>query len=212
MVRSNQVPTSCDAAAARESPASYDTDLLYVIARDPKSLFVYWDLNWTRLFARAGLSPRQVRLRIYDEDGSIEGTIEINGDSPSAAFVKATMKAGSIDTRSEQRDGHLRSADFLDVENYPEVTFRSTQISGTKDRFTITGDLTIRDVTKSVTLDVTYEGKGIDPWGGERLGFSADAKIDRREFGLTWNQALEAGGVLVSNDIKLHIDAQLIRA
>lgn len=78
VVRSNQVPTSCDAAAARESPASYDTDLLYVIARDPKSLFVYWDLNWTRLFARAGLSPRQVRLRIYDEDGSIEGTIEIN--------------------------------------------------------------------------------------------------------------------------------------
>ena len=142
----------------------------------------------------------------------VEGTIEINGESPESAVVKATMKAASIDTRSEQRDGHLRSADFLDVETYPEVTFKSTKIAGSKDRFTITGDLTIRGTTKPVTLDATYEGKGIDPWGGERLGFSADAKIDRREFGLTWNQALEAGGVLVSNDIKLHIDAQLVRA
>ena len=144
--------------------------------------------------------------------GEVDGTVEINGDAPSSAVVKATMKAASIDTRSEQRDGHLRSADFLDVENYPEVTFASTKISGSKEHFTITGDLTIRGTTKSVTLDVTYEGKGIDPWGGERLGFSADTKIDRREFGLTWNQALEAGGVLVSNDIKIHIDAQLVRA
>jgi polyisoprenoid-binding protein YceI len=144
--------------------------------------------------------------------GDIEGTIEINGDSPDSAVVNATMKAATIDTRSEQRDGHLRSADFLDVENYPEVTFTSTKIAGRKDHFTITGDLTIRGTTKPVTLDVTYEGTGIDPWGGERLGFSADAKIDRRDFGLTWNQALEAGGVLVSNDIKLHIDAQLVRA
>lgn len=144
--------------------------------------------------------------------GEVEGTVEINGDSPESAEVRATMKAASIDTRSEQRDGHLRSPDFLDVENFPEVTFKSTKIAGNKDQFTITGDLTIRSTTKPVTLDVTYEGTGIDPWGGERLGFSASAKIDRREFGLTWNQALEAGGVLVSNDIKLHIDAQLVRA
>lgn len=144
--------------------------------------------------------------------GEFEGTIDVNGDAPEAASVNVTMKAASIDTRSEQRDGHLRSADFLDVENYPNVTFKSTTITGTADRFTMAGELTIRGVTKPVSLDVTYEGKGIDPWGGERLGFSADGKIDRREFGLTWNQALEAGGVLVSNDIKLHIDAQLVRA
>jgi polyisoprenoid-binding protein YceI len=144
--------------------------------------------------------------------GEVDGTIDINGDSPASAVVNVTMKAASIDTRNEQRDGHLRSADFLDVENFPEVTFKSTKIAGAKDHFTITGDLTIRGTTRPVTLDATYEGTGIDPWGGERLGFSADAKIDRREFGLTWNQALEAGGVLVSNDIKLHIDAQLVRA
>ena len=142
----------------------------------------------------------------------VVGTIDTNGDAPDSAAVRVTLKSASIDTRSDQRDGHLRSADFLDVENFPKLTFTSTKIAGTKDRFTITGDLTIRGTTKSVTLDATYEGAGINPWGGERLGFSADTKIDRREFGLTWNQALEAGGILVSNEIRIHIEAQLVRA
>jgi len=117
----------------------------------------------------------------------------------------------SIDTRTEQRDQHLRSADFLDAENFPTVTFKSTKIEGPKDNFTMTGDLTIRGTTRPVTLDVTYEGAGKDPWGNDRMGFSATGKIDRRDFGLTWNQALETGGILVSNDIKIQIDAQVIR-
>ena len=142
----------------------------------------------------------------------VDGTVTVNGATPDTAVVDVTIKAASIDTRTEQRDQHLRSGDFLDVENFPDVTFRSTKISGAKEHFTLTGDLTIRGTTKSVTLDVIYEGAGKDPWGGERMGFSADGKIDRREFGLTWNQALEAGGVLVSNEIKIHIDAQLVRA
>lgn len=142
----------------------------------------------------------------------LDGTVQINGSTPDSAIVNATMKVASIDTRNEQRDGHLKSADFLDVENFPDITFKSTKSSGTKETFTLTGDLTIRGITRPVTLDATYEGKGIDPWGGERMGFSADGKIDRREFGLTWNKALEAGGVLVSNEIKIHIDAQLVHA
>ena len=142
----------------------------------------------------------------------IDGTVTVNGSTPDTANVEATIKAASIDTRTEQRDQHLRSADFLDAEQYPDITFRSTKLSGSKDHFTITGDLTIKGTTKSVTLDATYEGTGKDPWGGERMGVSAEGKIDRREFGLTWNQALEAGGVLVSNEIKIHIDAQLVRA
>ena len=144
--------------------------------------------------------------------GEVDGKIDVNADTPESATVSVTMKAASIDTRTEQRDAHLRSADFLDVATYPDVIFKSTKISGARDRFTITGELTIRDTTRPVTLDATYEGTGIDPWGGERLGFSADTKIDRRDFGLTWNQVLEAGGLLVSNDIKIHIDAQLVRA
>lgn len=140
------------------------------------------------------------------------GTVTQAGDSPAGARVDVVIKAASIDTRTEQRDGHLRSADFLDVEQFPEITFRSTAVSGSRERFTLTGDLTIRGVTRPVSLDVTFEGEGQDPWGGRRMGFSASGKIDRREFGLVWNQALETGGLLVSNDIKLQIEAQFIRA
>ena len=139
----------------------------------------------------------------------VEGIITANADTTDGASVDVTMKAASIDTRTEMRDNHLRSADFLDVENFPTITFKSTVISGRKDKFAITGDLTIRGITRQVSLDVVFEGAGVDPWGGQRMGFSASAKIDRREFGLTWNQALEAGGVLVSNDIRINIDAQL---
>jgi polyisoprenoid-binding protein YceI len=142
----------------------------------------------------------------------VEGTVIVDGDSPVTAVVDVTMKAASIDTRTEQRDQHLRSADFLDVETHTTITFKSTKVEGTKEHFKLIGDLTIRGVTRPITLDATYEGAGKDPWGGERIGFSADAKLDRREFGLIWNQALEAGGILVSNDIKIHVDAQLVRA
>jgi polyisoprenoid-binding protein YceI len=139
----------------------------------------------------------------------VDGTVTLAGTAPAAASVDVTMKAASIDTRTEQRDQHLRSADFLNVERFPEMTFKSTKVEGSNEQFVLTGDLTIRGTTRPVSLDVSFEGSGKDPWGGERLGFSASGKIDRRDFGLVWNQALEAGGVLVSNDVKIHIDAQL---
>ena len=159
-------------------------------------------------FSARHLMITTVKGRIAD----VEGTVTVNGSTPETAVVEATLKAASIDTRTEQRDQHLRSADFLDVENFPDMTFASTAIGGTKEQFRMTGDLTIRGTTKAITLDVTNEGSGKDPWGGERMGFSAAGKIDRRDFGLTYNQVLEAGGVLVSNEIKIHIDAQLVRA
>ncbi|MEP6730414.1 MAG: YceI family protein [bacterium] len=142
----------------------------------------------------------------------IEGIVNVPGATPDSASVEVTMKAASIDTRTEQRDQHLRSADFLDAEKFPVMTFKSTKMEGTHDSFTMTGDLTIRGITRPVTLDVTYEGAGKDPWGGDRMGFSATGQIDRRDFGLVWNQALEAGGVLVSNEIKIQIEAQIIHA
>lgn len=141
----------------------------------------------------------------------LEGTIVADEENIGDSTVEVTMQAASIDTRSEQRDTHLRSADFLDVENYPTVTFRSTRVEGTKDEFQLTGDLTIRDVTRPITLDVTFEGEGKDPWGGTRASFSAKGKFDRRDFGLTWNVALETGGILVSNEVKINIEAQLVQ-
>ena len=147
-----------------------------------------------------------VKGRFADFDGTIVADEENLADSR----VDVTMKAASLDTRNEQRDQHLRSADFLDGENQPDLTFRSTAISGTKEHFKLTGDLTIRGTTRPITLDVTFEGNGKDPWGGTRSSFSAHGKIDRRDYGLTWNVALETGGILVSNEVKINIEAQAV--
>src|SRR4051794_27879084 len=141
----------------------------------------------------------------------VEGLIHADEKDPTKSSVEATLKAASIDTRTDQRDNHLRSGDFLDVEKFPEITFRSTRIEGSRKEFKLTGDLTIRGVTKPVTLDVTFEGQTKDPWGGERVGFSASGKIDRRDFGLTWNVMLEAGGLTVGNDIKINIEVEAVK-
>jgi polyisoprenoid-binding protein YceI len=158
-------------------------------------------------FSAKHLMITTVKGRIAD----VAGTISIDDKNPQNSSVEATLNAASLDTRTDQRDQHLRSADFLDVEKFPEIKFRSTRIQGGKDSFKLTGDLTIRDVTKPITLDVEFEGATTDPWGGERVGFSANGKIDRREFGLTWNQALEAGGVVVGNDVKISLEAQAVK-
>lgn len=146
----------------------------------------------------------------------VSGTIVIDEANPARSRVDATMSAATIDTGVAQRDQHLVSADFLDVENHKTITFKSTRVEGASARegeeFTVVGDLTIRGTTREVTLKASYEGRGKDPWGGERISFTATGKIDRRDFGLTWNQALEAGGILVSNDIKITIEVQAVRA
>ena len=140
----------------------------------------------------------------------LAGTIVADEANLADSSVVATLQAASLDTHSEQRDAHLRSPDFLDVEQYPEVTFKSTAIRGTKESFKLTGDLTIRGVTRPITLDATFEGEGKDPWGGTRASFSAHGKFDRRDFGLTWNVALETGGILVSNEVKINVEAQAV--
>lgn len=141
----------------------------------------------------------------------VTGSVMADPADPSQGQVGITIGVGSIDTREPQRDAHLRSADFFDVENFPSMTFRSTRIEGQPDRFTVSGDLTIRGVSRPVVLDVIAEGRGQDPWGGERAGFSATTKIKRSDFGLTWNQALETGGVVVGDEVKISLDIELVR-
>ena len=143
--------------------------------------------------------------------GDVQGVVRIDDSDLSKSSVDVKIGVGSIDTREPQRDAHLRSADFFDAERFPEITFKSTRIEGTGDSFTVTGDLTIRDTTRPVILDVTAEGRGKDPWGGERAGFSATGKIKRSDFGLTWNQLLETGGVAVGDDVRISVDVELIR-
>ncbi|WP_342526395.1 YceI family protein [Chryseomicrobium sp. FSL W7-1435] len=124
--------------------------------------------------------------------------------------IEFTIDVASINTNNEDRDNHLRSADFFDVETYPSITFKATDIqSKGGDEYKVTGDLTIKDVTKEVTFDAEYEGKGTNPWGQEVVAFSANSKINRKDFGLTWNQTLETGGVLVGEDIKIDIELEL---
>jgi polyisoprenoid-binding protein YceI len=170
-----------------------------------------WKIDATHTsveFSAKHLMITTVKGRIAE----VEGTIYTDEKNPQNSSVEATLKATSIDTRTDQRDQHLRSADFLNVEKYPEIKFKSTRITGDKEEFKLTGNLTIRDVTKEITLDVHFEGRNKDPWGGERVGFNATGKFDRRDFGLTWDQALETGGVVVGNDIKVNIEVQAVKS
>jgi polyisoprenoid-binding protein YceI len=145
--------------------------------------------------------------------GDVRGTVWVDESDGKAVLVDITIQVGSIDTRQEQRDAHLRSPDFFDATRFPTIAFRSRRVEGShRDaEFRLVGDLTIRGVTREVTLDVSAEGRLHDPWGAERAGFSAQGKIDRTDFGLTWNQALETGGVVVSNEVKITAEVELIR-
>jgi polyisoprenoid-binding protein YceI len=145
--------------------------------------------------------------------GVVRGSVQTDDADPARGIAEIEIDVASIDTREPQRDAHLRSADFFDADKYPTITFRGSRIADVSgDRFKLTGDLTIHGVTREVTLDVTSEGRGRDPWGGERAGFSATTKIKRGDFGLTWNQALETGGFLVSDDVKVSLDVEVVKA
>ena len=154
-------------------------------------------------------------LMIATVKGSFSGIeASIVGDEKDPARAKLNVKidAATITTANDQRDTHLRSGDFFEVEKFPSITFSGTRIVGDAfGDFQLVGDLTMHGVTKELMLDVTFEGRAKDPWGGSRLGYSAKGKIRRSDFGLNWNQALEAGGVLVSEEVKINVEAQLVR-
>ena len=146
--------------------------------------------------------------------GVVNGTVQTDESDLTRSTVNATIDVNSLDTHEAQRDAHLKSADFFDVEHYPAIEFRSTRITDVaadKSEFTLVGDLTIHGVTREVSLKVTSEGRGKDPWGGERAGFSAHTRIKRSEFGLTWNQVLEAGGFVVGDEVKITVDVELVK-
>ena len=141
-----------------------------------------------------------------------DGTLAMDEKDPSGGSVDVAIDAASIDTGVDQRDGHLRSPDFFDVERYPTITYRSTRVEKAgAGALKVTGDLTMHGVTRPVVLDVEYAGSTKDPWGGERAGFSARAQIDRKDFGLTYNQLLETGGVLVGESVEIAIEAELVK-
>jgi polyisoprenoid-binding protein YceI len=143
-----------------------------------------------------------------------DGALNYDADNIENSTVEAIIQVDSINTGQEQRDGHLRSPDFFGVETYPTMTFKSTKVEKTGDNTAkVTGDLTIRDVTKPVTLDVEFLGEHLSPLSGQKvLGFESTAKINREDFGLTWNQAIETGGVLIGKEVKINLDVQAVPA
>jgi polyisoprenoid-binding protein YceI len=172
--------------------------------------------NWNIDTVHSGINfsvRHMVVSKVRGRFAKFSGELAIDDADLTRSSVDVAIDAASIDTGNAQRDGHLRSADFFDVETFPELRFRSTRIDKRgDDRYAVVGQLTIRDVTREVSLDVEYGGRARDPWGNERLGFVATAKVDRKDFGLKWNQALETGGVLVGDRIDIELELQGVRA
>ena len=142
---------------------------------------------------------------------SFDATLTAGAEDFSDAAVSFTAEIDSIDTRNEQRDGHLKSNDFFNAETYPQLSFTSTSFEKTADGYLLNGNLTIRDVTRPVALKTNYNGAMVDPWGQHKVGFEAEAVIKRKEFGLSWDAVTEAGGVVVSDDVRLQFNVQFIK-
>lgn len=158
-----------------------------------------------------GFTARHLMVtKVHGRFGTFNGVIQIAEDRL-ASSVEAVIETASITTGDDQRDAHLRSADFLDVEQFPKMTFRSTSVRAEGNDFVVVGDLTIKEVTRQVELQLEFDGVETDPWGGTRAGFTAETEINRKDFGLTWNVALETGGVLVGDKVKITLDIQAVR-
>jgi polyisoprenoid-binding protein YceI len=175
-----------------------------------KQTMATWNFDPTH--TAANFSARHMMVTtVRGSISGVSGQLELDIENPAAASMEVQLDARTIFTGVEDRDNHLRSADFLDVENYPTITFKSTKVEVTGDaEGKIYGDLTIRNVTKPVVLSTEFLGQEVNPWGKTVIGFEAETKINREDFGLVWNVALESGGVLVGKDIKLHINAEAI--
>lgn len=172
--------------------------------------------NWNIDATHSGINfsiRHMVVSKVRGRFTKFTGGLTIDDRDLTRSVVEATIDASSIDTGTAQRDAHLRSPDFFDVERFPNIRFRSTQIEklGT-DRYRVVGNLTIRDVSREIALDVEHGGRAKDPWGNERVGFVAKAALDRKDFGLHWNQVLEAGGLLVGDRVDIELEVQGVRA
>jgi polyisoprenoid-binding protein YceI len=169
--------------------------------------------SWTvdKAHSEATFRIRHLVSTVSGKFDDISGTVTGDIATPGAASVEFSMKTASIDTGVPDRDKHLRSADFFDAEKFPEITFRSTSIkpSGRKNVFNVTGNLTMRGVTKQITLPVDYLGAVKDPWGNEKAGFATSITLNRKDYGVNWNKALDNGGVLLGDDVDVRISLEM---
>jgi polyisoprenoid-binding protein YceI len=156
-----------------------------------------------------GFQVRHVVTNVGGKFQDFSGTIKVDRVKPENSSVEFTIQAASINTNEPKRDEHLKSADFFDVANQPTITFKSTSVKPTgKDAYEVTGNLTMRGVTKAITLPVTFLGEGKDPWGNEKMGFEIATTLNRKDYGINWNKALDQGGFLVGDEVKVQISVE----
>jgi polyisoprenoid-binding protein YceI len=166
-----------------------------------------WDIDSSH--SSIGFAVRHMVIaKVHGRFTRFKGALDLDPERLTASKVEAEIETASIDTSDGQRDGHLRSADFFDAEKYPTIEFRSSRLEKAGGDFRLVGDLTLHGVKREIALDVEYGGRGKDPWGGDRVAFTAKTKLDRKDFGLKWNQVLEAGGVLVGETIDVTIEVE----
>lgn len=172
--------------------------------------------KWALDTAHSSVNFSVRHMMIANVKGSFHNfsaTVEADPTDLTTANIEFTIETSSVDTRNKDRDGHLVSADFFDVENFPTMTFRATNIEKTDEgEYNVTGDFTLHGVTKQETFVVTYEGQGKDPWGNEKVSFSAEGSLNRSDYGLVWNAALETGGVLVGDKVKISLQIEAAKA
>ena len=163
--------------------------------------------------SRIGFVARHAMVtKVRGSFNEFEGTGYFDVDQPANSHLELVIKTASIDTRNADRDGHLRGNDFFDMDEYPKITFRSTSVEQTGHaEYRVTGDLTIKGITKPVSVDFDYTGAVVDPWGNQRIGFEGNTTINRKDWGVSWNAALEAGGVLVSEKVTLEFEVSAVR-
>lgn len=182
------------------------------VADAPVSVDLTGDYTIDPSHSRLGFSARHAMVTtVRGAFGEFTGTAHVDAANPAASTVALSIPVSTISTGAADRDGHLVSADFFDVENHPSITFTSTEVKRTGDDWAITGDLVIKGTSKSVTIDFESTGTATDPFGNQRAGFEGSTTINRKDWGLTWNAALETGGVLVSEKIKLEFDISAIK-
>ncbi len=171
-----------------------------------------WNIDKTHSIAEFAVKHMMVSTT-KGRFADFEGVIEIDEEHPTLSSVRASIDTASVDTKEATRDEHLRSDDFFSSERFPTMTFASTRVERVdEENYRVIGDLTIRDVTREVVLDTEFSGQAADPWGNQRAGFTATTKINRKDFGLNWNNVLEAGGVLVSDTVKITLNIEAVRA
>ena len=162
--------------------------------------------------SEVGFSVRHLLSRTRGHFGKFRGVVRLDREHPERLSAEFLVEAASIDTRQNDRDAHLRSGDFFDAEKHPEITFRSTHVERVSDdRFDVTGPFTLRGITRELTLPVTFHGVARDPWGGERAGFSTEIELNRKDFGMMWNAALDNGGFVLGDEVRVTIDLETVR-